>query len=65
MLPPRSRPRVSELTAAELRRRACEYRAMVAGASTAQIRDALKRLADRFEELAVRKARDEADAGQK
>jgi hypothetical protein len=52
MLPPGSRPRLSDLTPEQLRQRAREYRSMAEGASTARIRDALERLADRFDELA-------------
>jgi hypothetical protein len=35
---------------------------MAESASTAQIKDALKRLADRFDQLAERRARDSSDA---
>ncbi len=46
------------MTADQLRQRAREYRSMADSASTAQIRDALKRLADRFDDLAERRAQD-------
>jgi hypothetical protein len=52
------------LTAEQLRQRASEYRSMAEGASTIQIRDALKRLADRFDELAERRGRDDSDPKQ-
>jgi len=55
MLPPESRPRLSDLTPEQLRQRGREYRSMADGASTARIKDALKRLADRFDELAASK----------
>ncbi len=47
------RPRLSDLTPAELRARAMKYRAMAATATTADVRDALIRLAVRFEEMAA------------
>jgi len=52
---------LSDLTAEQLRQRAREYRSMAEGASTVQIGDALRRLADRFDALAERRAR--ADTG--
>jgi hypothetical protein len=50
----KTRPTLSDLTPAQVRQRACEYRSMAQGASPAA-RDALARLAVRFEELATRK----------
>jgi hypothetical protein len=47
------RPPLSKLTAQQLRTRAMEYRAQAGTASTATIRDALIRLAEGFETLAV------------
>ena len=46
------RPLPSELTPAELLARGAEYRAMAATASTQDVRDALIRLAERYEALA-------------
>jgi hypothetical protein len=46
------RPRLSELTAPEVLERAAEYRRMAATASTAQVRAALLRLAERLDRLA-------------
>jgi hypothetical protein len=46
-------PPLSELTAAQLRERAQDCRRLAATASTAAGRDALIRLADRFEALAA------------
>ena len=45
---PGSRP-ISEQSAAELRARASEYRRMAATASTREVADSLRRLADRFD----------------
>lgn len=50
MEPPRPLP--SELSIGELRMRAAYYREMAATATTAAVRDALLRLADRYERLA-------------
>jgi hypothetical protein len=49
------------LTAEQLRQRAREYRSMAESASTVQIRDALRRLADRFDDLAEKRARAETE----
>jgi hypothetical protein len=59
MFPPGSRPRLSDLTPEQLRQRAREYRSMAESASTTRIMEALKRLADRFDELAASRERDE------
>ena len=47
------RPLPSEMTDEQLRDRTAEYRRMAATASTVEIRDALLRLAERFERLTV------------
>jgi hypothetical protein len=47
-----SRPRLADVTAVELRERALELRGMAATARTLYVRDALERLAGRFERLA-------------
>ena len=47
------RPRLSDLTRTELLARAVEYRQMAATALTADTRDALLELAERFEEKAI------------
>jgi hypothetical protein len=49
------RPPLSALTATELLRRAEEYRTMAAAATTADIRDALLALANRFALLAAQR----------
>jgi len=43
----------SALTADQLRERAAEFRQMAASATTAQVRDSLIRVAERYEALAV------------
>jgi hypothetical protein len=48
------RPLPSELTPTELLARGAEYRAMAATASSKDVRNALIRLAERYEELAAR-----------
>jgi hypothetical protein len=50
------RPFPSELTPDEQRKRAAMYREMAVTATTADIRDALLGLAQRFEEMANEKA---------
>jgi hypothetical protein len=60
MSPSGSRPRLSDLTPEQLRERAREYRSMAESASTARIMEALKRLADRFDEFAASRERGEA-----
>ena len=50
------RPRISELNTVELLARAAEYRRMAATATTAGTRDALVRLAARFERTALQRA---------
>lgn len=49
------RPLPSEMTVAELREGAAEYRRMAQTASTVGVRDALLRLADRYEALAEKR----------
>jgi len=61
---PGPRPSLSDLSTEQLRQRACEYRSMAEGASTPQIRDALKRLADRFDALADRRTPDNTEPEQ-
>lgn len=51
MQPPR-RPRLSDMTPAELQGRADELRRMAERASTPDIQGALRRLAERYENLA-------------
>jgi hypothetical protein len=46
------RPRLSELSREQLLSRAAEYRAMAATATTADVRDALVRVAERLEGMA-------------
>ena len=52
------RPRLADLTSADLKQRAEEVSQMAASATTPEIRDALERLAKRYEELAEERARD-------
>jgi hypothetical protein len=47
------RPTLSELTVEQLRKRAAEFRGMAATATTADIRDALLRVAERFDVIAA------------
>jgi hypothetical protein len=55
-----TRPALSSLTAEQLRKRAEEFRGMAATATTADIRDALLRVAQQLDALAARqKAADE------
>jgi hypothetical protein len=58
MQPPR-RPRLTEMTPAELLERADELRLMAERASTPDIRAALERLSRRFEQLARQRERDD------
>jgi hypothetical protein len=46
---------ISQLTAQQLRTRALEYRALAGTASTVEIRDALIRLAEGVETLAIQR----------
>jgi hypothetical protein len=54
-------PRLSERTPAELLARAADYRRMAETASTADVRDALLRLAERLEAMAARRSPDAID----
>lgn len=52
------RPRLSDLTPAELRARAVEVHRLAEHASTSDVRDALERLARRYECLARNREQD-------
>jgi hypothetical protein len=52
---------LSGYSAAELRARAATYRRMAATATTATVRDSLRKLAERFDTLADRREREEQD----
>ena len=58
-------PRLSERTPAELLARAAEYRRMAETASTADVRDALLRLAERLEAMAARRSPDDRTEGKR
>jgi hypothetical protein len=57
MQPP-GRQRLANLSPADLRKRAKEVRQMAATATSLEIRDALERLALRYEQLAEQRERD-------
>ena len=60
---PPARPRLSDLTPSALLVRAAEYRAMAETARTADVRDALLRVAGRLERRVVENERPGALAG--
>jgi hypothetical protein len=52
------RPRLANLSPAELRKRAEDVRKMAVTATSPEIRDALERLGQRYEQLAEERERD-------
>ena len=58
-----ARPSIAQMSGAELSARAAEYRQMAATATHVQTRDALLRIATRFQDFAANRADDESANG--